>query len=69
MDLSIYNGPESEDVDIEYHLLTEDKLVQIRIIDCILCKSKMKLKHLIAVTRCEHIFHMDCLNNWLGQVK
>lgn len=68
MNLSIYDENDTQDHDIQFHILDEEKLLQLRLVDCIICKNLLIINNIIAVTRCEHIFHQNCLDQWLKTV-
>lgn len=68
MSLSIYEDMETTETDIQYHVLDRDKFLRLTYTNCNLCKNELKIKDHIIVSLCEHIFHMNCMMNWLSMV-
>ncbi|KAI9070650.1 hypothetical protein K1719_047388 [Acacia pycnantha] len=57
-----------------HHIFTEEEQVEIwhpreggeEEVDCAVCLNKIGEGDEVRVLRCEHVFHRECLNQWVG---
>lgn len=68
MDISIYDGGDEGDVDVQYHTLDNEKSSMIRCLRCNICEKQMNIGVDVTVTKCEHVYHLECLNQWFIRV-